>query len=56
VDQQILDTARDGDVDMIVMGTHGRRGLARAVIGSVADKFVRHSDVPVVLVPIKSEE
>ena len=37
---------------MVVMGTHGRTGLVRAVIGSVADKIVRRSPVPVVLVPL----
>lgn len=52
----ILKVAEDRAADVIVMGTHGRTGLVRAVIGSVADKVVRHSTVPVVLVPLKSED
>ena len=39
-------------VDAIVMGTHGRAGLARALLGSVAARVVRHSRVPVVTVRI----
>lgn len=52
----ILETVARRGVSMIVMGTHGRTGLARAVIGSVADRVVRHSTVPVVLVPLKDED
>lgn len=51
-EQAIVEKARELDVDAIVMGTHGRTGLTRAVIGSVADRVVRHADVPVVLVPL----
>ncbi|MFP3588025.1 universal stress protein [Paraburkholderia sp. SIMBA_055] len=36
--------------DLVVMGTHGRRGLRRMVIGSVAERFVRHATCPVLLV------
>ncbi|MFM0514446.1 universal stress protein [Paraburkholderia sp. RL17-373-BIF-A] len=35
--------------DLVVMGTHGRRGLRRMVIGSVAERFVRYATCPVVL-------
>lgn len=56
VDEAITDRARELDADIIVMGTHGRTGLARAVIGSVADRVIRHSDVPVVLVPAARTE
>ncbi len=51
VDKAIVDRARELGADLIVMGTHGRTGLARAVIGSVADKVLRHASVPVVFVP-----
>lgn len=54
--QGILDVARDRRAGLIVMGTHGRTGLSRAVIGSVADRVVRHADIPVLLVPLKSED
>lgn len=36
--------------DLVVLGTHGRRGLRRAVLGSVAERFLRASTVPVLLV------
>jgi nucleotide-binding universal stress UspA family protein len=36
--------------DLVVMGTHGRRGLQRMVIGSVAERFVRYATCPVLLV------
>lgn len=36
--------------DLVVMGTHGRRGLRRMVIGSVAERFVRYATCPVLLV------
>lgn len=55
IHEEILRVAAERGVDVIVMGTHGQTGLARAVIGSVADRVVRHSTVPVVLVPQKAE-
>ena len=52
----ILEAAAEQSADVIVMGTHGRTGIVRAVIGSVADKVVRSSTVPVLLVPLKTED
>lgn len=46
----ILETADEVGAGMIVMGTHGRKGLPRALLGSVAEKIVRMSHVPVVTV------
>ena len=46
----ILDYAKDNNVDLIVMSTHGRSGISRFAFGSVADKVVRHSVVPVLTV------
>jgi nucleotide-binding universal stress UspA family protein len=46
----ILTAAREPDVVAMVMATHGRGGLQRALIGSVADKIMRQSTVPVLLV------
>ena len=46
----ILETASECNADLIVMGTHGRTGLDRYLIGSVAEKVVRMSDVPVLTV------
>jgi nucleotide-binding universal stress UspA family protein len=46
----ILDYAQSNDIDLIVMSTHGRSGVARWSFGSVADKVVRHATVPVLTV------
>lgn len=54
--ETILAVAKEEGVDAIVMGTHGWTGLVRAVIGSVADRVVRHAPCPVVLVPTKAED
>jgi nucleotide-binding universal stress UspA family protein len=43
--------AKRWKADVIVMGTHGRRGVKRALLGSDAELTVRHSPVPVLLVP-----
>jgi nucleotide-binding universal stress UspA family protein len=47
--QEILDTARKRQVDLIVMGTHGRTGLPHALLGSVAEKVVRSAPCPVLV-------
>ncbi len=52
----IVEIARKEGVDAIVMGTHGWTGLARAIIGSVADRVIRHAPCPVILVPTKIED
>lgn len=46
----VLSTAKKIGADLIVMGTHGRRGLTRALIGSVAESVVRTSPVPVLTI------
>ncbi|HEU4891348.1 MAG TPA: universal stress protein [Vicinamibacterales bacterium] len=43
----ILDVARTHHIDLIVMGTHGRRGLSHLVMGSIAEKVVREAPCPV---------
>ena len=48
--REILDYAAENDVDLIVMGTHGRTGLDRYLLGSVTEKVVRLADVPVLTV------
>jgi nucleotide-binding universal stress UspA family protein len=47
VPQAILDFARQKQIDVIVVGTHGRGGLGRALMGSVAESVFRRSPVPV---------
>ena len=46
----IVREARKQRADLVVLGTHGRRGLRRAVLGSDAEQVVRRSPVPVLLV------
>jgi len=46
----ILDEAKSWPADLIVMGTHGRRGLSHLALGSDAERVVRESPVPVLLV------
>jgi nucleotide-binding universal stress UspA family protein len=48
--ERILEVAQMVDAGLIVMGTHGRRGVARAVLGSVAERVVRLARVPVLTV------
>ncbi len=47
---ELVRYARDRHVDLIVLGTHGRTGLRRAVLGSVAEHVVRHAHCPVLVV------
>jgi len=46
----VLDTVEDWDADLVVMGTHGRTGLDRYLLGSVTEKVVRSCDAPVLTV------
>ncbi|GEM82780.1 universal stress protein [Meiothermus hypogaeus] len=55
----IVDFARDSRADLIVMGTHGRTGLERLLLGSVAEGVAHHAPVPLLLVrpvPAASDE
>lgn len=48
----LVDLATRLHVDLIVMGTHGRTGLTRTFLGSVAEEVVRHAGLPVLVVPM----
>lgn len=48
--QEIVEYAEENDVDHIVMGSHGRSGVSRVVLGSVAEEVVRRSPIPVTVV------
>jgi nucleotide-binding universal stress UspA family protein len=50
VHDKVVTEATDWGADLIVLGTHGRRGAARLVLGSGAERILRHSPVPVLLV------
>lgn len=53
---EIIKTAKDKDVDMIVIGTHGRTGIDHMLFGSTAEKVVRKSPCPVLTVRIAGKE
>lgn len=52
----VLDYADEHDADLIVMGTHGRTGLDRYLLGSVTEKVVRLADLPVLTVTDDEED
>jgi universal stress protein A len=49
----ILDVARDEKVDMIVMGTSGRTGIKRLILGSVAEEVCRKATCPVLTIKVR---
>ncbi|MDB5023201.1 MAG: putative universal stress protein [Mucilaginibacter sp.] len=51
----ILKCGKEFNADMIVVGTHSRTGLGRLFMGSVAEDVVRHSHVPVLVVPLREQ-
>lgn len=50
IEEVILDTARDQKIDLLVLGTQGRGGVERLLLGSVAEAVARHATLPVLLV------
>jgi nucleotide-binding universal stress UspA family protein len=54
--ETIQNYVADEGIDAVVMGTHGRRGLGRALLGSVTERVVRTSDVPVLTVREQADE
>jgi nucleotide-binding universal stress UspA family protein len=53
---EINAAVKDTGADLVVMGTHGRRGVARALLGSVAEKVVRSASCPVLTVHGAADE
>ncbi len=51
----VVDAVRVGGHDLVVLGSHGRGGLGRALLGSVADHVVRRAGCPVLVVPLASQ-
>jgi len=54
--ERIVEYAREVPCDVVAMGTHGRGGIDRLLLGSVAERVVRDSPVPVVTVPVSDVE
>ncbi|GFH62761.1 MAG: universal stress protein [Candidatus Desulfovibrio kirbyi] len=48
--EEILNRAREEEVDLIVMGTHGRKGIDRILFGSVAERVVKNAEMPVLTI------
>lgn len=48
--EEVKSVAEEIQADLIVIGTHGRRGLARALLGSVAENVIRTSNLPVLVI------
>ncbi|MFO7818530.1 MAG: universal stress protein [Thermodesulfobacteriota bacterium] len=48
--EEILDYAVKNNMDMIIMGTHGRKGIDRVLFGSVAEKVVKSAEMPVLTI------
>ena len=49
--EEILTAAKEGSADLVVVGTHGRGGLGRFFLGSVAEAVLRRADCDVLAVP-----
>lgn len=55
VADRLLDLIEDVEADVVVMSTHGRSGLGRWLLGSVADKLIHHASVPILLIRAQEE-
>ena len=49
--EKIIEYVKANGIDLVIMSTHGRLGVSRLVFGSVAEKVIRQSDVPVLIKP-----
>ncbi|MFV0421857.1 universal stress protein [Oleidesulfovibrio sp.] len=54
--EEILSVAETEKVDMVIMGTHGRKGFDRILFGSVAEKVVKSANMPVLTIRPENEE
>lgn len=56
VSEKLVETTKSWNADLLVIGTHGRRGFNRMFLGSVAEETVRISTIPVLLIRAKEGE
>lgn len=52
----IIEAAKNLDADVIVMGSHSRKGLDKILMGSVAEKVLRNSEIPLFIIPVSEKE
>ncbi|WP_178915960.1 universal stress protein [Natronomonas gomsonensis] len=52
----VAEYAEDHDIDLVVMGSHGRSGVKRALLGSVTERTLRSTHVPVLVVDVREDE
>lgn len=52
--EMILQTAEEINADIIVMGTHSRKGLDKVLLGSVAEKVLQSTEIPLFIIPVKA--
>jgi len=53
--EAILDLSNEIKADIIVLGTHSRRGLEKILMGSISEKILHHSKIPLFIIPTKEE-
>jgi nucleotide-binding universal stress UspA family protein len=51
--EQIIEAVKSEGIDLVVMGTHSRKGLEKAIFGSVCDKVIKSAVCPVLSIPPK---
>jgi nucleotide-binding universal stress UspA family protein len=52
----IIEAAENLNVDVIVLGSHSRKGLDKILMGSVAEKVLRHSKIPLFVIPVSEKK
>lgn len=55
VAETILEAAKDRFADIIAIGSHSQKWLENVLLGSITEKVIRHTPIPLLIVPIKSE-
>lgn len=54
--ENILQAAKEMNADMIVIGTHRRKGLDKVLLGSVAENVLHHTTIPLFIIPVEAAE
>jgi nucleotide-binding universal stress UspA family protein len=54
--EMILETAKELNAEMIIFGSHGRKGLEKILVGSVTEKVLHQTNIPLFIIPIRDKE